>query len=540
MIDAKTLIRLAVLTLVQACAVWGPDDPGIASVSGSVSFTGGGFGIPGPVVIPVIGASVSAQGQTATTNSEGYFLLTGLSTGPTDLTVSADGYADTTVKLSLANGANSLVITARPLAEIVLGDTARRMSGPGVVRTSMFYRIKTGYLDPDPMPTFTTTGPFTAERGGQSSRDRFVKITATGPGSGSVTVSYEGRSATVAVEARSLKFKTINIGTGSACGIALDDTAWCWGGNYGGQLGASTPSQCNGGACQYGGREGNETPLPVSGEMHFTQVATAGFACANFGLTQICGTSCALTTNGRPWCWGGTPKQMAAVSLKQLSLRSVTFSGSGGMPGSSLCGLAADGKAWCFSETTVTADGGGMTFQSYSAGRVHSCGVDFAGDVYCWGNNSSGALGIGTADAASHTAPEKVNAPVKFSSVSLGEHSTCALATTGTIYCWGVGFAAAQPAPQPLAGSRQYIAIARGERTVACGLTAAGEVDCWTGFSFQPSTAPVPALAMISVGNGPVSPYGGWGGLPYNACGLTADGTAYCWQGAIVTKIAQP
>ena len=534
------------LAALQSCDVLSPK----ADLEGTVFFTGVPPGTLSTGTIAVPGATIRAQGQVVYSSAAGTFSLSGLDPGDVALVVSAGGFADKTVSVTVDGGANNVEIELTPTPEVVVGTTSILMSAPGVAATSLSFPFPLGVLSSDPMPTFTTTGPFSALRGGNDYRARSVVISSSEPGTGSVTVTHGTHSATIQVESVNLKFKTINIGTGSACGIALDDTAWCWGANYLGQVGASTPYQCNGAACQYGGRDGAPTPLPVAERKQFAQVATTGFACANFGPTQTCGTSCALTFEGQPWCWGGTPKAMATVSLKRLTLRALGPNGSG--LGNSLCGLDTAGKAMCFSSTTVTPDGGGMTFQSYSVGRLHSCGVDLAGDVYCWGGNTRGELGIGTTDSDAHSIPFKVTTSDKFTEVSAGESSTCALATTGTIYCWGLGYSPAgespppacsgtivcQTSPRAITGSGAYVAMARGQSSDACGLTVSGAVDCWTSFNVPPARPTLPPLAMISVGRG--TPPGGGNGLPYDACGLTADGVAYCWRGTSVTKIAQP
>ena len=61
-------------------------------------------------------------------------------------------------------------------------------------------------------------------------------------------------------------------------------------------------------------------------------------------------------------------------------------------------------------------------------------------DVYCWGENGYGELGIGSATSANYFRPTKVNTPtnLSFSAVDVGESHTCALTDTGTVWCWGL------------------------------------------------------------------------------------------------------
>ncbi len=64
------------------------------------------------------------------------------------------------------------------------------------------------------------------------------------------------------------------------------------------------------------------------------------------------------------------------------------------------------------------------------------CAVTLSGDVYCWGSNVSGQAGDGTRDYAVN--PVKVKGlPGPASIVRASSITTCALLTTGKVYCWG-------------------------------------------------------------------------------------------------------
>lgn len=64
------------------------------------------------------------------------------------------------------------------------------------------------------------------------------------------------------------------------------------------------------------------------------------------------------------------------------------------------------------------------------------CAVGVSGAVYCWGNNTDGQAGDGTHDYAFE--PVKVaGLPAPAARVKVTGRSTCALLTTGKVYCWG-------------------------------------------------------------------------------------------------------
>jgi alpha-tubulin suppressor-like RCC1 family protein len=71
-----------------------------------------------------------------------------------------------------------------------------------------------------------------------------------------------------------------------------------------------------------------------------------------------------------------------------------------------------------------------------SAGDEHTCVIINADkSLWCWGNNYSGQLGIGTMYDSSPTATVKVLADV--SAVSAGYQHTCAIKTDKSLWCWG-------------------------------------------------------------------------------------------------------
>ena len=85
--------------------------------------------------------------------------------------------------------------------------------------------------------------------------------------------------------------------------------------------------------------------------------------------------------------------------------------------------------------TVPVAVAGGLTFQSVSAGSIHSCGVTTAGIAYCWGDNEDWQLGDGT--NMDSTVPVALAGGLTFQSVSAGYEHSCGMTTAGAAYCWG-------------------------------------------------------------------------------------------------------
>ena len=73
---------------------------------------------------------------------------------------------------------------------------------------------------------------------------------------------------------------------------------------------------------------------------------------------------------------------------------------------------------------------------SVSLGWYHSAAVTKSGDLYCWGNNYDGQVGNGSNGYGEYKAtPVKVLENV--SSVSLGNDCSAAVTKSGDLYCWG-------------------------------------------------------------------------------------------------------
>jgi alpha-tubulin suppressor-like RCC1 family protein len=81
---------------------------------------------------------------------------------------------------------------------------------------------------------------------------------------------------------------------------------------------------------------------------------------------------------------------------------------------------------------------------SIAAGWGHTCAVSTTGAVYCWGWNSDGELGNNS------TTESNVAVQVKgvggsgllsgIASIAAGGYHTCALSATGRIDCWGENY----------------------------------------------------------------------------------------------------
>jgi alpha-tubulin suppressor-like RCC1 family protein len=178
----------------------------------------------------------------------------------------------------------------------------------------------------------------------------------------------------------------------------------------------------------------------------------------------------------------------------------------------------------------------GVTLTQIAAGTTFTCALASTGAAYCWGLGTSGQLGNGA--AVSSSVPALVSGGLSFTQVSVGAAFACGLTSAGAAYCWGAGGSgqlgngtttAAQTTPTAVSGSLNLADIDAGGST-ACGLTGVGAAYCWgAGGSGQlgngTTTATQTTPAAVS------------GSLALaeitvgntSACGLTTAGAAYCW-----------
>ena len=244
----------------------------------------------------------------------------------------------------------------------------------------------------------------------------------------------------------------ISAGWGHACAI-VNGAAYCWGRNDWGQLGNGT-------------RVNSSVPTPVHGldGKTVTDIAAGG------------AHTCALA-DGLAYCWG--PEDAGRLGTGQSSDTVFTsaqpVSMAGPLKGKVISDITAgfehtcavaSGKAYCwgwggegrlgngeasgaFNPTPVLETGSfaGRTVDRVEAGDAQTCALS-QGDLFCWGQGSSGQLGNGS--FADSTTPVKVVGALSAGGVTqfaLGTRRTfanaggshlCAVAT-GRAYCWGEG-----------------------------------------------------------------------------------------------------
>jgi hypothetical protein len=246
-------------------------------------------------------------------------------------------------------------------------------------------------------------------------------------------------------------FQAIGLSTGDGhhqCGIAPGGALYCWGPNSQGQLGDGTTTP-------------SDTPVAARLDHPVQQVVTS-FAAFLASSARPAVTSavdnddftCALTTGGEVYCWGGNDGG-------QL--------GNGTLTGS-------------LSPVRSSLPPGGYKALSAMNGGV--CALAEGGDAYCWGVNRGGRFGTGEGESA-EPVPVRVVADFPWRQVTLGDDRACGVREDGQVYCWGsrpewLGIDADTSTELPLpvlnAPPMDSVTLSGWHQ---CGITADHLAHCW-------------------------------------------------------------
>ncbi|GEM_PF-2337137 len=185
--------------------------------------------------------------------------------------------------------------------------------------------------------------------------------------------------------------------------------------------------------------------------------------------------TCSLDEKNSPICWGDNSQGQLGNSFEvvtnsypyfinvkgYLNGKKVNVIKSGY---SHVCAVTDDYKAYCWGDNSSGAlgnggDVGSGEFEYYpspvntdgilkdkkitdvASGSIHTCVIDVEGKGYCWGRNTLGSLGTET---ESQVVPEPVSVDMsgvlkdkKILEISSGSGHTCVVADDGGVYCWG-------------------------------------------------------------------------------------------------------
>lgn len=250
-------------------------------------------------------------------------------------------------------------------------------------------------------------------------------------------------------------YSQVSVGYSTACGVTLSSEVACWGDNRMALLGTGIDDMPH------------PRPEVVKKLSGVTQVAV-GHASA-----------CAVKSDGSLWCWGSAPqgqgnKYAPVAPTKVPGLRDVVQ-----VSGDSFefCATNRAKQVLCFADGTtftetpeVVEDIDDAVF--VSVGSARTCVLHATHKVSCWEDDPTDA--------------EEVTGLPEVSQVSSSATSSCAIALSGKLWCWGPSMTSGQgpsksnksvkPHEVPSLPNVKQVAAGAGE---TCAVDTAGSVWCW-------------------------------------------------------------
>ncbi|MFN7003541.1 MAG: RCC1 domain-containing protein [Roseinatronobacter sp.] len=172
-----------------------------------------------------------------------------------------------------------------------------------------------------------------------------------------------------------------------------------------------------------------------------------------------------------------------------------------------------------------------------AVGANHTCAVAQSGSVWCWGENSGGAIGDGT--LVRRLVPTRVvDLDGPHVAVAVGEGFSCALSESGAVHCWGRntrgqlgdGTTSNSVRPVPVRGLQSGVQAITAGAGSACAINAQGRVLCWgensDGQLGDGSTTARSRPVRVQGLGGDVQAISAGS---RHACALNRNGRAMCW-----------
>jgi len=218
-----------------------------------------------------------------------------------------------------------------------------------------------------------------------------------------------------------------------SCAVTAAGEVWCWGRSWYGQLGDK--KKCSGQKC---------APVKAIG-IHDAVAVAAGE-----------GITCAVRKGNGLMCWGKNDKDLLGVGdlTSKVTVPTVVPGlppvAAVGVGNAHVCTAGVNNQVHCWgyglwgalglgdtSDKTKPTLLTGIKAHAIAAGRDHNVALTPGNAVLTWGDNDYGEIGP--------KAQKKVLKPIAHFgmkaavAIDTGDHATCAIDATCSVYCWGSG-----------------------------------------------------------------------------------------------------
>lgn len=178
-------------------------------------------------------------------------------------------------------------------------------------------------------------------------------------------------------------------------------------------------------------------------------------------------------------------------------------------------------------------------FSSLAVALEHTCALATGGSVWCWGQGAAGQLGHGLF-ASSTTPVPVVGLPARATRVAVGVATSCAVLVDATLWCWGssmagqIGLPNTTPAtahPQRIMGLARVSEVALGHNHI-CATETGGRLACWGDRRMERGGAVYleQHASPQYIANAPI--LHALQASDSHTCGITPDQEVACWGGA--------